>query len=77
MATIHAHLIADQTLFPRSEFERLVELAQRSEPVEVLMQEEGDTPTLAMMHLAEKSGSFDFWQEEGEDIYNAEDGEPV
>jgi hypothetical protein len=29
------------------------------------------------MRLAEKGGSFDFWKEAAEDIYSAEDGEPV
>jgi hypothetical protein len=30
-----------------------------------------------MMRLAEEGGAFDFWKEEGEDIYSAEDGEPI
>jgi len=32
--------------------------------------------TSEIMHLAERSGSFDFWQDEPE-IYSPEDGEPV
>jgi hypothetical protein len=61
---------------PQSEFERLVDLAQRYEEITVQMQED-DVPTLGIMRLAEQSGAFDFWQEEGEDIYSIEDGEPV
>ena len=34
-------------------------------------------PTLAMMRLAEQSGAFDFWREEGEDVYTPSDGEPI
>ncbi len=29
------------------------------------------------MRLAGQGGAFDFWLEEGEDIYSVEDGEPV
>jgi hypothetical protein len=53
-----------------------VELAQRYEEITVQMQED-DVPTLDIMRLAEQSGAFDFWQEEGEDIYSIEDGESV
>jgi hypothetical protein len=38
---------------------------------------EDDVPTLGIMRLAEQGGTFDFWREVGEDIYSAEDGEPV
>jgi hypothetical protein len=34
-------------------------------------------PTLGIMRLIEQGGAFDFWKEEGEDIYSATDGEPV
>jgi hypothetical protein len=30
-----------------------------------------------LMRLVEQGGSFDFWMEEGEDIYSADDGEPM
>ena len=53
-----------------------MELAQRYEGITVQMQED-DVPTLGIMRLMEQSGAFDFWQEEGEDIYSIEDGEPV
>ena len=76
MTTIHVQCIGDKALLPQSEFERLVELAQRYEQITVQMQED-DVPTLGIMRLAEQSGAFDFWQEEGEDIYSIEDGEPM
>jgi hypothetical protein len=76
MTTIHVQCIGDKALLPQSEFERLVELAQRYEEITVQMQED-DVPTLGIMRLAEQSGAFDFWQEEGEDIYSIEDGEPM
>lgn len=76
MTTIHVQCIGDKALLPQSEFERLVELAQRHEEVTVQI-EEDDVPTLAIMHLAEQGGGFDFWREEGENIYSLEDGEPV
>ena len=69
MTTIHVQCIGDKALLPQSEFERLVELAQRYEEITVQMQED-DVPTLGIMRLAEQSGAFDFWQEEGEDIYS-------
>ncbi len=69
MTTIHVQCIGDKALLPQSEFERLLELAQRYEEITVQMQED-DVPTLGIMRLAEQSGAFDFWQEEGEDIYS-------
>ena len=76
MTTIHAHLIGDKALVPSGDLNRLVELARRSEEVELRV-EEDDLPTLGLMRLAEKGGAFDFWLEEGEDIYTAKDGDPV
>lgn len=76
MTTIHVQCIGDKALLPQSEFARLVELAQRHEEVTVQL-EEDDVPTLAIMRLADQGGAFDFWREDGEDIYSLEDGEPV
>jgi hypothetical protein len=76
VTTIHVQCIGDKALLPQNEFERLVELAQRHEEVTVQM-EEDDVPTLAIMRLAEQGGAFEFWREEGENIYSLEDGEPV
>ncbi len=76
MTAIHVQLIGDNALLPRNELERLVELARQSEDVELEVHE-GDMSTLSIMQLAEQGGAFDFWKEEGEDIYSVEDGEPV
>jgi hypothetical protein len=76
VTTIHAHLIGDQAVVQRQDLERLVELARRSGPVELRLDEE-EIPTRAVMRLAEEGGSFDFWREEGEDIYTPQDGEPL
>ena len=76
MPTIHVQRIGDKALLPQSEFEQLVELARRHQGIAVETQED-DVPTLAMMRLAEEGGAFDFWREDGEEIYSASDGEPV
>jgi hypothetical protein len=76
MTRVHAQLIGDKAVLSRDEFECLVELARRSERIE-LQVEEDDVPTAAIMRLAETGGAFDFWKEEGEDLYSEEDGEPV
>jgi hypothetical protein len=76
MTTIHAQLIGAKALLPRDDLDRLLELARRSEAIDLQVQED-DLPTLGMMRLAEQGGAFDFWQEEGEDIYTIDDGEPV
>jgi hypothetical protein len=76
MTKIHAQLIGDKALLPRSELEQLVELARQSEKIELEMNED-DVPTLGIMRLAEEGGAFNFWKGEGEDIYSAEDSEPV
>lgn len=78
MTTIHAQLIGDRAILPRQELETLIELARLNAMVELQAQEEKDDwSTWNLMRLAEQGGSFDFWKEEGEDIYTIEDGEPV
>lgn len=76
MATIHIQCIGKAALVPQRELERLVELAQRQEEI-VLDRREDDASTGRIMHLVVQSGAFDFWKEEGENIYSCEDGEPV
>jgi hypothetical protein len=76
MATIHVQIIGDKALLPHSDLEQLVALAQQNEEIELLMHKD-DVSTWSLMRLAELSGAFDFWQEEGEELYSAEDGEPV
>jgi hypothetical protein len=76
MATVHAQLIGDKALIARAELEQLVKLAEQSEPVTVDFSEE-EVPTIGIARLAEEGGAFDFWRDEGEDIYAAVDGEPL
>lgn len=76
MTTIHAQLIGDKALLSRSELEHLIELARQSGEIDVHLQED-DVPTIGIMRLAEQGGAFDFWHEDGEEIYSAEDGEPI
>ena len=76
MTTIHVQQIGNSALLPQNEFERLVELARRSEEVALNLHPD-DIPTVGVMRLIEQSGAFNFWLEEGEDVYSAEDGEWV
>jgi hypothetical protein len=76
MIPVHAQIIGNYTLLPRSEFDRLLELARRSETVDLHLQEE-DLPTPGIMRLAEQGGAFAFWNEDGENIYTIQDGEPI
>lgn len=76
MTTIHVQRIGDKALLPQSELDQLVELAGQHQQIALQIHEE-DVPTVGMMRLAEEGGVFDFWMEEGEDIYSAEDGEPA
>ena len=76
MTTIQAQIVGDNALVPRTDFERLVEIARRSEAIEVQVGPD-DLPTTDIMRLAEQGGAFQFWLDAGEDIYSLEDGEPV
>lgn len=76
MTTIQAHVVGDNALVPRSDFERLVEIARRQEPIDVQLSDD-DLQTADMMRLAEAGGAFDFWLDPGEDIYTINDGEPL
>lgn len=76
MTTIHVQHIGDKAVLPQQEFNRLLELARRWEEIMVQTPDD-DVPTLDIMRLVEQGGAFDFWKEEGEEIYSADDGEPV
>ena len=71
MTTLHAKMVGDQALLPRTEFDRLVELAKRSEEI-TLHLEEDDVPTVGIMRLAERGGAFD-WLAEEEELYRIAD----
>ncbi len=69
MAMIQAQIVGEQILLPKAEWERLLEMARCCEPVEVQFSEVPRTFGLG--------GAFDFWLDEGEDVYTLEDGEPI
>ena len=71
MTALHAELIGDKAVLPRAEFERLVELARRSEEIELQLYER-DVPTIGIMQLAEQSSAFD-WLTDEEDLYSLDD----
>jgi len=76
MTTIHVQHIGDKAVLPQQELNRLIELARRWEEIMVQTPDD-DVPTVDIMRLVEQGRSFDFWKEEGEEIYSAGDGEPV
>lgn len=76
MTTIHVQHVGDKAVLSQREFERLIDIARQCEEI-VLQLHEDDVPTPGIMRLVEQAGAFDFWREAGEDIYSAEDGEPV
>lgn len=71
MTKVHARWIGDTAVLPRAELEKLVELARRSDIVEMQAQEE-DSLNLGLLWLAEKGGSFD-WLADEEDLYTVDD----
>ncbi|PTL35824.1 hypothetical protein CLG94_08705 [Candidatus Methylomirabilis limnetica] len=76
MTTIHVQHIGDKAVLPQQELNRLIELARRWEEIMVQTPDD-DVPTVDIMRLVEQGRAFDFWKEEGEEIYSAGDGEPV
>ena len=71
MTTLHATIVGDKTVLPRDEFERLVELAEKSEEILLLVERE-DLSTVGIMKLAEQGGAFGWLAEEG-DLYTVDD----
>jgi hypothetical protein len=59
MTTVHALAIGDKALLPRAELERLVKLAEKSEPVTLQIEQE-DVPAVGIAWLADHGGAFDF-----------------
>lgn len=76
MTRIYVQRIGDKALVSQEELEQIIEIARRYEEVSVQVSED-DIPTIGMMRLVEQGGAFDFWLDPDEDIYSAEDGEPV
>ncbi len=76
MTIIHAQWIGGQAVLPKQDFDRLLELARKSEPV-IVQSPDDDFSTQNTMRLAETGGAFDFWNASGEYLYSAQDGEAV
>jgi len=77
MTTIQAQIIGGNALLPRGDFDRLIELARRTESIDLQVHAGDELSTSDMMRLAEQSQAFQFWHEPGEEIYSSQDGEPV
>ena len=71
MTIVHAQLVGERAVLPRVEFERLMELARQSEPIELHLQEE-DVPAFGIMRLAEQGGAFD-WLATEDDLHTVGD----
>ncbi len=71
MTTLHAMPVGDKTVLPRDEFERLVELAEKSEEI-TLIGEEEEVPTVSLMKLADQGRAFE-WLADEEDMYTVDD----
>jgi hypothetical protein len=65
VTTIHTETIGDKALIPRRELDRLLELARRSEPVEII-EEASEVPLEGIAVLAESGGAFRFLEDEAE-----------
>ena len=76
MTTIQVQTLGERAVLPRTDLEKLIELARRSEPLDIKFAED-DLTSAEWTQFALAGGSFDFWKEEGEDIYTLEDGEPI
>lgn len=77
MTTIQAQILGDAAVVPRGDFERLLELARRSESIDLQVQARDELSTHDVMSFAAQGGAFLFWNEPGEEIYTPQDGEPV
>ena len=69
MTTVHAKFIGDDAVVPRADLERLVEIARRTEEIDL---QTDDVPALGMALLAEQGGAFG-WLAEDEDLYSTDD----
>ena len=60
MTIIHAKIIGDEAVMPRSELDRLIEIARRSEEIDLQID---DLPAAGIMYLAQIGGAFDEFAE--------------
>lgn len=73
MTVIQAQLVGDNAVVPRAALEHLVAIARKGEEIGLEFESDvlsGDE----MTHRADAGGSFECWNESGEDIYTIEDG---
>ena len=77
MTTIHAQAVGEQIILSKEHWERLLGVAQRTEPISVEYTEDELMRFCKATRLSAFGSAFDFWFDEGEDIYTLEDGEPV
>jgi hypothetical protein len=75
VTTIHTQWLGNKIIIPKEEFEQLIEIAKKREEIELQTTELVESGKI--IDLLGKSGSFDFWKQEGEDIYSIEDGEAI
>ena len=73
---IRTYWIDGQAIVPKQDFELLLELARKSEPIDVHTADD-ELTTQSMMRLVETNGAFEFWNATGEDIYSEKDGGPI
>ncbi|MDQ3180104.1 MAG: hypothetical protein M3Q33_06250 [Acidobacteriota bacterium] len=62
----------NQIIISATDLQKLVEMAQKVEPIEIEI-EEADFQTKDLMRLAENNCAFDFLRDEREDIYTLDD----
>lgn len=62
----------NQVIISTEDLRRLVEIAEKIEPIEIEI-EEAEFQTKDLMRLAENGGAFDFLHDEREDIYTLDD----
>jgi len=71
MTTIHVQWLGDKAIVPRQELVRVVELACRTEEIDLQTSEE-EGLTLGLVCLAHQGGAFN-WLAEEEDLYSLDD----
>jgi hypothetical protein len=71
MTTVHAQLLGDQALIPRTELEKLVELASQGQNRQLEVQLD-ELPSLGILGLAQGGKALD-WLADEPDLYSAND----
>lgn len=71
METVHVERVGDQAVLPLVDLERLVEIARRTEEIEVRIDDD-EIPSAGIVRLAELGHAFD-WLAQEEDLYSVAD----